>query len=57
MFKLLKNVEITKAEGFDKISEEFLKDGAQILAKTIDEMRNLSMTIIHKCVSMTNSQR
>ena len=44
-FNILKNVEVTKAAGIDKISEKFFKDGAQILAKPISELYNLSMTL------------
>ena len=33
LFKLLNNVEATKAAGIDQISGKFLKDGARILAK------------------------
>ena len=35
LFKLLKNVEVTKAAGTDQISGYLLKDGALILAKPI----------------------
>ena len=45
LFKLLKNIEVAKAAGFDQISGKFLKDGAQILAKPISELCNLSMTL------------
>ena len=45
LFKLLKNVEFTKAAAIDQISENFLKDGARILAKTISELCNLSMKL------------
>ena len=41
----MKNAEVTKAAGIDQISGKFLKDGAQILAKPISELCNLSMTI------------
>ena len=53
----MKKPEVTKAVGIDKISGELLKYGARNLAKPIGELNNLSMTIIHKCLSMTNSQR
>ena len=45
LFKLLKNVEVTKAAGIDQISGKFLKDGARILAKPISQLCNLSMTL------------
>ena len=45
LFKLLKNIEVTKAAGIDKISGKFLKDRAQVLAKPISELCNLSITL------------
>ena len=45
LFNILKNVEVTKAAGTDKISGKFLKDGARILAKPICELCNLSMSL------------
>ena len=45
LFKLLKNVEVTKAAGIDQISGKFLKDGARILVKPISELCNLSMIL------------
>ena len=45
LFKLLKNVEVAKAAEIDQISRKFLKDGARILAKSISELYNLSMTL------------
>ena len=45
LFQLLKNVEVTKAAGIDWISWKFLEDGAQVLAKPISELYNLSMTL------------
>ena len=38
LFNILKNVEVAKAAGIDKISGKFLKDGARILAKPISEL-------------------
>ena len=38
LFKLLKNVEVTKEAGIDQISGRFLKDRARILAKSIIEL-------------------
>ena len=45
LFKLLKNVEVTKDSAIDQISGKFLKDWARILAKPISELYNLSMTL------------
>ena len=45
LFKILKNVEITKAAGIDQISGTFLKDRVRILAKPISELCNLFMTL------------
>ena len=45
MFRLLKNVEVTKAAGTDQNSEKFFKDGARILVKPISELCNLSITL------------
>ena len=45
IFNILKNVEVTKAAGVDKISGKFLKDGARIMGKPISELCNLSMTL------------
>ena len=45
LFKLLKNVEVTKAGGIKRISGKFLKHGARILAKPISQLCNLSMTL------------
>ena len=43
-FKLLENVEVTKAAGIDEILGKFFKDGDRTLAKPISELCNLSMT-------------
>ena len=45
LFQLLKNIEVTKAAGIDETSEKFLKDRAQVLAKPISELCNLSITL------------
>ena len=45
LFKLLKNLEVTKAAGIEQISGKFLKDRARILAIPISELCNLSMTL------------
>ena len=50
LFKLLKNVDVTKAAGIEQISRKFLKDGVQILAKTISELCNLSMKTFSRCL-------
>ena len=41
----MKNVEVTKAAGIDKISGKFLKYGARIWAKSLIELCNPFMTI------------
>ena len=38
LFNILKNVKVTKAAEIDKISRQFLKDGARILAKPISKI-------------------
>ena len=45
MFNVLKNVEVTKAAGLDQVSGKFLIDEAQVLAKPISELCNLSMPL------------
>ena len=45
LFKLWKNVKVTKASGIDQISGRLLKDGAHILAKPNIELCNLFMTL------------
>ena len=45
LFKLLKNLKITKAAGINQISGTFLKHGARILAKPISELCSLSLGI------------
>ena len=45
LFNILKNVQVTKAAGTDKISIKFLKDGARIFAKPIPEFCNLFMAL------------
>ena len=44
-FKLLKNVETTKAAGTYQILQKLLKYGARVLAKPISKLCNLSMTL------------
>ena len=44
IFKIMENIEISKATGIDKLPGRFLKDGAEILSKLISEIRNLSIS-------------
>ena len=41
IFKIMENIEISKAAGIDKLPGTFLKVGAQILSKPINEIFNL----------------
>ena len=43
VLKLLKNINISKAAGFDNLPGRFLKDGAVILAEPVTEICNLSI--------------
>ena len=43
VLKLLKDMNIDKAAGIDNLSGKFLKDGANILAKPISKICNLSI--------------
>ena len=43
VLQLLKGVNVDKAAGIDNLSGKFLKDGANILAKPISELCNLSI--------------
>ena len=43
VLKLLKNMDTDKAPGLDSLSARFLKDGAEVLAKPITQMCNLSI--------------
>ena len=45
LFNILKNVEVTKAAGIDKISGKLSKYEVRFLAKPISELCNLSMTL------------
>ena len=45
LFKLLKNVDVTKAAGTYQNSGKYLKGGVQVLAKPISELCNLFMTL------------
>ena len=42
VLKIMTNIEISKAAGVDQLSARFLKDGANILAKPISTLCNLS---------------
>ena len=44
VFKIIQNIGISKAAGIDNLSGKFLKDGAEILAKPLSEICNLSIT-------------
>ena len=44
VFKMMQNIDISKAAGIDNLSGKFLKDGAEILAKPLSEICNLSIT-------------
>ena len=41
---ILKNTNVSKAFGLDNLSDRYLKDGAEVLAKPITDLRNLSIT-------------
>ena len=41
---ILKNTKVSKVDGLDNLSGRFLKDGAKILAKSITDLCNLSIT-------------
>ena len=43
VLQLLKDMNVDKAAGIDNLSGKFLKDGANILAKPIFELCNLSI--------------
>ena len=43
-FKIMQNMDVSKAVGIDNLSGKFLKDGAEILAKPLSEICNLSIT-------------
>ena len=44
VLKIMTNIESSKAAGVDKLSSRFLKDGANILAKPISALCNLSVS-------------
>ena len=41
----MKNIESSKAAGVDQLSSKFLKDGANVLAKPISALCNLSISL------------
>ena len=41
----MKNIDSSEAPGVDKLSQRFLKDGANISAKPISALRNLSISL------------
>ena len=43
-FKIMKNIEIFKATNIHKVPGIFLKDGAEIVLKLINEICNLSIS-------------
>ena len=45
VLKLLEGINPTKAAGLDNLAGKFLKDGAQILAKPVSELCNLSISL------------
>ena len=44
LFKIIQNINISKAAGKDNLSGKCLKDGAEILAKPVSEIWNLLIT-------------
>ena len=44
VFKIMENIEISKAADRDKLRGRFLKDGAEILYKLISEICNISIS-------------
>ena len=44
VLKIMQNIDILKASGIDKFPGKILKDGAEILAKSITEICNLPIT-------------
>ena len=56
VFKMMENIEISKASSIEKLPGEFLKDGAKILSKPIREICNLSiyMEYFLKLVKLQN---
>ena len=44
VFKIMENIDISKAAGIDKLPGSFLKDGAEVLSKPISEICNPSIS-------------
>ena len=44
VFKIMENIDISKAAGIDNLLGRFLKDGAEILSKPISKLCNLSIS-------------
>ena len=44
VFKIMKNIEISKATSIDKLPGRYLKDGAEVLSKSISEICNFSIS-------------
>ena len=44
VFKIIQNINISKAAGIDNLSGKILKNGAEILANPLSEIFNLSVT-------------
>ena len=44
VFKIIQNIDILKTAGIDNLSGKYLKEGAEILAKPLIEIFNLSVT-------------
>ena len=44
VFKIMQNIDISKAAAIENLSGNFLKDGAKILAKPLSEICSLSVT-------------
>ena len=44
ILNILKNTNVSKAAGLDNLSDHFLKDGAEVLAKPITDLCNFSIT-------------
>ena len=44
IFKIIQNIKVFKAAGVDKLLERFLRDGADILAKSVSALCSLSIS-------------
>ena len=45
IFKILRDIDTSKAAGIDRLPERFLKDGANVLAKPVTDICNLSISL------------